>query len=313
MISLTVTPLRRLTGRNELIRLRRMLGLLAFFYACLHFSTWLVLDWFFDFASMAADVVERPFITMGMATFLLLIPLAVTSTAGMIRRLGKRWQQLHRLVYVAGAHRRHSFLVGGQGGLQGAAALRARAERPARLPRMVDAADAPVVAILTRAPSSGGKTRLFTSLGVPADPALLTALLLDTLDGAAAPGVRRVVAVTPPEACDDVRRIAGGVEVMPQPARRPRRSDARRHGARCSRAARRLSPLIGSDLPHITPATIAEAFSTRVAAIRDALVLGPAADGGYYLIAAGRRARRLLQASSGEVPRVLRADRSGGG
>ena len=102
LITLTVTPLRRLTGRNEVIRLRRMLGLLAFFYACLHFSTWLVLDWFFDFASMGADIVERPFITIGMTTFLLLLPLAVTSTTGMIRRLGKRWQQLHRLVYVAG-------------------------------------------------------------------------------------------------------------------------------------------------------------------------------------------------------------------
>jgi sulfoxide reductase heme-binding subunit YedZ len=101
IISLTITPLRRLTGRNEIIRLRRMLGLFAFFYACLHLSTWLVLDWFFDFASMAADVVERPFITLGMTTFLLLLPLAVTSTAGMIRRLGKRWIQLHRLVYVA--------------------------------------------------------------------------------------------------------------------------------------------------------------------------------------------------------------------
>ncbi len=102
LISLSVTPLRRLTGRNELIRLRRMLGLLAFFYACLHFSTWFVLDWFFDFESMAADSVERPFITIGMLTFMLLIPLAATSTAGMIRRLGKRWQQLHRLVYIAG-------------------------------------------------------------------------------------------------------------------------------------------------------------------------------------------------------------------
>ncbi|MDA1184990.1 MAG: sulfoxide reductase heme-binding subunit YedZ [Acidobacteria bacterium] len=100
-LSLTVTPLRRLTGRNELIKLRRMLGLFAFFYACLHLSTWVVLDWFFDFASMTSDVVERPFITLGMVTFLLLLPLAVTSTAGMIRRLGKRWQQLHRLVYVA--------------------------------------------------------------------------------------------------------------------------------------------------------------------------------------------------------------------
>jgi sulfoxide reductase heme-binding subunit YedZ len=102
LLSLSITPLRRLTGRHELIRLRRMLGLLAFFYACLHVSTWLVLDWFFDFASMAADIVERPFITIGMLTFVLLIPLAATSTAGSIRRLGKRWQQLHRLVYLAG-------------------------------------------------------------------------------------------------------------------------------------------------------------------------------------------------------------------
>ena len=101
IITLTVTPLRRLTGRNEIIRLRRMLGLFAFFYACLHLSTWVVLDWFFDVASMVTDVLDRPFITLGMTTFLLLLPLAITSTASMIRRLGKRWQQLHRLVYVA--------------------------------------------------------------------------------------------------------------------------------------------------------------------------------------------------------------------
>ena len=101
VITLTVTPLRRITGRNELIRLRRMLGLFAFFYACLHMLTWVVLDWFFDVASMVTDVLNRPFITLGMTTFLLLLPLAVTSTAGMIRRLGRRWQQLHRLAYVA--------------------------------------------------------------------------------------------------------------------------------------------------------------------------------------------------------------------
>ena len=99
--SLTITPLRRLTGWNEVIKLRRMLGLFAFFYACLHLSTWVVLDWFFDIESMAADVLERPFITMGMTTFTLLLPLALTSTAGMIRRLGRRWTQLHRLVYLA--------------------------------------------------------------------------------------------------------------------------------------------------------------------------------------------------------------------
>ncbi|MGH9257392.1 MAG: sulfite oxidase heme-binding subunit YedZ [Vicinamibacterales bacterium] len=102
IITLTITPLRRMTGRNELIRLRRMLGLFAFFYACLHVLTWSVLDWFFDVASMAGDVLKRPFITMGMTTFLLLLPLAITSTAGWIRRLGRRWQQLHRLVYIAG-------------------------------------------------------------------------------------------------------------------------------------------------------------------------------------------------------------------
>jgi sulfoxide reductase heme-binding subunit YedZ len=101
VISLTVTPLRRVTGINALIRLRRMLGLFAFFYACLHFTTWSVLDWFFDFESMGTDILERPFITMGMLTFLLLLPLALTSTSGMIRRLGRQWQRLHRLVYVA--------------------------------------------------------------------------------------------------------------------------------------------------------------------------------------------------------------------
>jgi methionine sulfoxide reductase heme-binding subunit len=101
IITLTVTPIRRLTGWNEVIKLRRMLGLFAFFYATLHVLTWFVLDQFFDVTSMAADVVKRPFITMGMTTYLLLIPLAITSNAAMIRRLGRRWQQLHRLAYVA--------------------------------------------------------------------------------------------------------------------------------------------------------------------------------------------------------------------
>ena len=102
VITLTVTPLRRVTGFNQLIKLRRMLGLFAFFYACLHVMTWSVLDWFFDWQSMGADIVKRPFITMGMTTFVLLLPLAITSTTGWIRRLGRRWQQLHQLAYVAG-------------------------------------------------------------------------------------------------------------------------------------------------------------------------------------------------------------------
>jgi sulfoxide reductase heme-binding subunit YedZ len=101
VITLTVTPLRRSTKWHELIRLRRMLGLFAFFYVCLHLLTWVVIDQFFDVAAMAADVAKRPWVTMGMATFLLLLPLAVTSNAAMIRRLGRRWQQLHRLAYVA--------------------------------------------------------------------------------------------------------------------------------------------------------------------------------------------------------------------
>jgi methionine sulfoxide reductase heme-binding subunit len=101
VITLMITPLRRLTGWNELIKFRRLLGLFGFFYATLHVLTWAAIDQFFDVETMAIDIVERPFITIGMVTFLLLLPLAVTSTTGMIRRLGRRWQQLHRLAYVA--------------------------------------------------------------------------------------------------------------------------------------------------------------------------------------------------------------------
>lgn len=101
IVTLAVTPIRRLTGWNPVIKLRRMLGLFAFFYATLHFLTWFVLDWFFDFRQMAADVAMRPFITLGMATFLMLLALAVTSTQGSIRRLGRKWTQLHRLIYLA--------------------------------------------------------------------------------------------------------------------------------------------------------------------------------------------------------------------
>jgi methionine sulfoxide reductase heme-binding subunit len=101
LATLSVTPLRKITGWNDLIKFRRMLGLFAFFYALLHFSTYLVLDLFFDFQRIAKDILKRPYVTVGFTAFVLMIPLAITSTAGMIRRLGKRWQQLHRLVYVA--------------------------------------------------------------------------------------------------------------------------------------------------------------------------------------------------------------------
>ncbi len=102
LITLSITPLRKLLGVPSLIRFRRMFGLYAFFYAFLHFMTWLWLDKFFDWHEMVADVVKRRFITAGMLGFLLLIPLALTSTAGWIRRLGgKNWQRLHRLIYIS--------------------------------------------------------------------------------------------------------------------------------------------------------------------------------------------------------------------
>ncbi|WP_408639469.1 protein-methionine-sulfoxide reductase heme-binding subunit MsrQ [Noviherbaspirillum autotrophicum] len=101
IFTLLVTPLRRLSKWNWLIKLRRMLGLFAFFYASLHFTTFLWFDHFFDIDEMIRDVVKRPFITVGFSAFLLLIPLAITSTNGMVRRLGgRRWQWLHRAIYV---------------------------------------------------------------------------------------------------------------------------------------------------------------------------------------------------------------------
>ena len=99
--TLAVAPLRKLAGVPDLIRFRRMIGLFAFFYACLHFLTYLWLDKLFDFPAMVKDVSRRPFIAAGFAAFVCLVPLAVTSTAGWIRRLGgKRWRRLHSLVYV---------------------------------------------------------------------------------------------------------------------------------------------------------------------------------------------------------------------
>jgi sulfoxide reductase heme-binding subunit YedZ len=104
LITLGVTPLRRLTGWNGLIRVRRMLGLFAFFYACLHFLFYVGVDQFFDLDAIIKDIVKRPYITIGFVCLLALMPLAVTSTNAMQRRLGgKRWVQLHRLVYAIAA------------------------------------------------------------------------------------------------------------------------------------------------------------------------------------------------------------------
>ena len=101
LITLAITPLRRLTGWNRVIQYRRMLGLFAFFYASVHLVSYLAFDRLFKFDEILADIAKRPFITAGMAAFTLMVPLALTSTKGWIRRLGRRWQTLHRLVYFS--------------------------------------------------------------------------------------------------------------------------------------------------------------------------------------------------------------------
>ena len=103
LVTLSVTPLRKIFNQPALIKLRRMFGLFAFFYVCLHFTTYIWLDQFFDAGEIAKDIVKRPFITVGFLAFVLLIPLAATSNNAAIKRLGaRRWQRLHRLVYPIG-------------------------------------------------------------------------------------------------------------------------------------------------------------------------------------------------------------------
>jgi sulfoxide reductase heme-binding subunit YedZ len=101
VFTLLVTPIRRLTGWNRVVQYRRMLGLFAFFYASVHFAIYIGVDQFFAFGFILKDVAKRPFITMGFTAFALMVPLALTSTRGWIRRLGRRWQVLHRLVYLS--------------------------------------------------------------------------------------------------------------------------------------------------------------------------------------------------------------------
>lgn len=102
LITLAISPIIRFTGWNSLVKFRRMLGLFVFFYACVHLSLYITLDKFFDFAEIFDDVIKRPFITAGFSAFILLIPLAVTSSNKMIERLQYRWIQLHRLIYIIG-------------------------------------------------------------------------------------------------------------------------------------------------------------------------------------------------------------------
>ena len=104
MVTLAVTPLRRFTGWGVLIQFRRMIGLFAFFYGVLHFSTYIVFDHLFDVGAMIEDIVKRPYITVGFTSLVLLAPLALTSTKGWVKRLGgRRWNRLHQLVYVSAA------------------------------------------------------------------------------------------------------------------------------------------------------------------------------------------------------------------
>lgn len=119
LATLAITPLRHLTGRGQLMPLRRLVGLFTFFYACLHLSTYIVLDWFFDLEAILDDVVNRPYITAGFTGFVLLVPLAITSTKAMVRRLGGRqWRQLHRLIYLSAAAGATHFLWQAKADLQ---------------------------------------------------------------------------------------------------------------------------------------------------------------------------------------------------
>lgn len=168
---------------------------------------------------------------------------------------------------------------------------------------MVGMADAAVVAILTRAPGHGGKTRLFAELRVPADPALLSALLLDTLDGVAVPGVARVVAVEPPHACDEVRSLLSrDVDVVPQ-ADGDLGDRMRQLMENLFERGARTVVLVGSDLPDIQPAVVSRAIA-RLEEDDQRLVLGPSTDGGYYLIAASR-VPEIFSAVDWGGPRVL--------
>ena len=286
-IALGVTPFRRITKWNDAIRLRRMFGLFAFFYAVLHMLTWVVFIHYFEVKFMVEDVVKRPFITVGMGTFLILFVLALTSNRYAVRKLGRKWQTLHRLVYVAAIGGGDPLLVAREDRRDEAGPLGCGVAPAAGLSRVVGVASPslPVVAVLARAPSHGGKSRLFTELGRPPDRALLEALLLDTLDGCIGHEWSCVVAVEPPAACDEVAALLrGSVAVMPQPAG-ALGDRLRETMASLLRGGAPAVVLVGSDLPTMSQERIARAW----ALLEDdpgSVVLGPAADGGYYLVAA---------------------------
>jgi rSAM/selenodomain-associated transferase 1 len=151
---------------------------------------------------------------------------------------------------------------------------------------VVDLANAAAVALLTRAPSAGGKSRLFAALRRPPDPDLLAALLLDTLEAAAHPGVPVVVFVEPADRCDEVRALVAGAGVMPQAGGTLGERMAAAMAALFDAGARAVA-VVGSDIPDLPPGAVAHAFAA-LARDPQAVVLGPARDGGYYLVAATR-------------------------
>ena len=136
LTTLSITPLRRITRQYWLIGVRRMIGLFAFFYGCLHFTTYIWLDKFFDVHEMLKDIAKRPFITVGFSAFVLMIPLALTSTAWSIRRLGgKNWQRLHRLIYLTGILGVVHYIWLVKADLHKPIEYGSRAQHPAALPR----------------------------------------------------------------------------------------------------------------------------------------------------------------------------------
>ncbi len=152
VITLAITPIRWLTKWNPIITFRRMIGLFAFFYGTIHFSIYFVLDRSLMFDGLWEDIVKRPYITVGFTGFVLMIPLALTSTKGWIRRLGgQRWNLLHKLVYITGRSRRDALLVEGQAGCHQPDDLRGHCRGPAQRARLARVAEAVDLAPQTNA------------------------------------------------------------------------------------------------------------------------------------------------------------------
>ncbi len=326
VLSLAITPARWLTGFNPLTTFRRPLGLFAFFYGTLHFMTYFVLDHSLAFDGVWEDVVKRPYITAGFTAFVLMIPLALTSTTGWIRRLGGRnWNLLHRLVYISAiggalhyfwkvkldttnpvyyfASRRRAArrprVEGGDEETRRGAGWRTRgAAGVSPAPGAGEArgpAAGPAVVMLARSPFAVGKTRLTAGLDDTRATALRAALLLDTVESALAAGWPVHLHLDPPEHLAQVQAllVADGA-LAPRAARVCWHAQGEGDlGARMIAALRTtlaaghdVAVLVGSDIPDLPPAALVAARDALVAtAAGRGVVFGPAADGGFYLVA----------------------------